>query len=97
MPSLYEGGPYTVLEAMAMAKPVVATPVGLVPDVVYDVSTGLLVPPADGATLARAVLRLLDNPELARGLGERGYALVASRFSLERMLDDIVEVYQAVA
>jgi glycosyltransferase involved in cell wall biosynthesis len=97
MPSLWEGGPYTVLEAMAMAKPVVATPVGLVPDAVEDHSTGLLAPIADSAALARGVLELLGDELLAARLAQRGRERVVARFSLEAMIDGVVEVYREVA
>jgi glycosyltransferase involved in cell wall biosynthesis len=97
MPSLYEGGPYTVLEAMAMAKPVVATPVGLVPDVVHDGVTGRLVPVADSAALARAVLELLASDETARRLAERGRAAVVEHFSLDAMIDGVAAIYRDVA
>ena len=97
MPSLYEGGPYTVLEAMAMAKPVVATPVGLVPDVVHDGVTGRLVPIADSAALARAVLELLASDETARRLAERGRAAVVEHFSLDAMIDGVAAIYRDVA
>jgi glycosyltransferase involved in cell wall biosynthesis len=97
MPSLYEGGPYTVLEAMAMVKPVVATPVGLVPDVVDHRETGLLVPIADSAALTEAVLELLSDAELAQRLAERGRQAVVERFSLDAMIAGITAVYREVA
>jgi glycosyltransferase involved in cell wall biosynthesis len=97
MPSLYEGGPYTVLEAMAMAKPVVATPVGLVPDVVDHRASGLMVPIDDSAGLAEAVLELLTDAELARRLAERGRQAVLDRFSLSAMIDGVTAVYREVA
>jgi glycosyltransferase involved in cell wall biosynthesis len=97
MPSLNEGGPYTVLEAMAMAKPVVATPVGLVPDVIDDGVSGVLVPVADSAALTRAVLSLLEDPDRARQMAERGRDVVAARFSLDAMITGVAEVYRQVA
>ncbi|MGH2355436.1 MAG: glycosyltransferase family 4 protein [Chloroflexota bacterium] len=96
MPSLYEGGPYTVLEAMAMAKPVVATPVGLVPDVITDGATGYLAPVADSAALADAVLRLLSDDALAGRLGRAGREVVAARFSLDAMVDGVADLYRQV-
>jgi glycosyltransferase involved in cell wall biosynthesis len=97
MPSLYEGGPYTVLEAMAMVKPVVATPVGLVPDVVDHRTTGLLVPIADSAAMTKAVLELLADADLARRLAERGRQAVVERFSLDAMIAGVTAIYHEVA
>jgi glycosyltransferase involved in cell wall biosynthesis len=97
MPSLYEGGPYTVLEAMAMGKAVVSTPVGLVPDAVEPGVSGLLVPLADGAALAGAVRRLLDDPQRAARMGACGQEVVRQRFSLRAMLDGVTDVYRRVA
>jgi glycosyltransferase involved in cell wall biosynthesis len=97
MPSLYEGGPYTVLEAMAMVKPVVATPVGLVPDVVDHRETGLLIPVADSAALTEAVLELLSDADLARRLAERGRQAVVERFSLDAMIAGVTAVYRDIA
>jgi glycosyltransferase involved in cell wall biosynthesis len=97
MPSLYEGGPYTVLEAMAMARPVVATPVGLVPDVVRDRESGLLVRIGDSAALARGVLDILGDRALAGRLAQRGHDVVAARFSLDAMIDGVLDVYRRVA
>jgi glycosyltransferase involved in cell wall biosynthesis len=97
IPSLSEGGPYTVLEEMAMMKPVVATPVGLVPDVVEHRATGLLVPLADSAALTGAVLELLADAELAGQLAERGREAVVERFSLDAMIAGVTAVYREVA
>jgi glycosyltransferase involved in cell wall biosynthesis len=97
MPSLYEGGPYTVLEAMAMVKPVIATPVGLVPDVIRDHKTGLLVPVADSAALTRAALELLDDQVLADCLARRGREVVVAEFSLDAMIDGVTRIYREVA
>lgn len=97
MPSLYEGGPYTVLEAMAMSRPVIATSVGLVPDVVQDHATGLIVPIADSSALARAVLELLADEDLARRLAASGREAVVARFSLDAMIAGMSRIYRDVA
>jgi glycosyltransferase involved in cell wall biosynthesis len=75
IPSLYEGGPITLLEAMNMRKPVVGTPVGLMGDVIQD----QLVPVADSGSLAEKVSILLQDPKLARMMGEKGWELVQQR------------------
>ena len=74
LPSLYEGMPLSILEAMGAGLPVIATAVDGTPEVVEDGETGLLVPPADPAALARAVVRLLDDRALAVRLGQNGRA-----------------------
>jgi len=97
LPSWTEGLPLTVLEAMAHARPVVATPVGGTPEVVVDGETGLLVPPRDPAALAGALRRLLEDPDFARSLGEAGRRRVAERFSLDAMTKRILMMYDEIA
>ncbi len=95
MPSLYEGCQYTLMEAMAMAKPIVSTPAGVAPDVIHDGVTGRLVPFADGQALARGVLDLLDDGDLAVRLGRTAREVALERFSVDGMVDNLVEVYRA--
>ncbi len=85
LPSLSEGLPNAVLESMAAGVPVVATRVGGNPEVIEDGGNGLLVPPRDPAALARAILTVLENSDLARSLGGAGRACVEERFSLDLM------------
>jgi glycosyltransferase involved in cell wall biosynthesis len=73
IPSLYEGGPLTLFEAMRLSKPVVSTPVGLVPEALRDGETGYLTPLSDPIALAQRLQRLLDNPALRRHMGQAAY------------------------
>lgn len=95
MPSLWEGCQYSLLEAMAMARPIVSTPAGVAPVVVRDRATGLLVPFADPDALARGVLELLADPDLAAGLGRAGREVIATSFSQDAMVETLIAVYQA--
>jgi glycosyltransferase involved in cell wall biosynthesis len=97
LPSWTEGLPLTVLEAMAHARPVVATSVGGTPEVVVDGETGLLVPPRDSTALAAAIRRLLDDRELAQRLGDAGRRRVEEHFSLAAMNERILALYDEVA
>jgi glycosyltransferase involved in cell wall biosynthesis len=97
LPSTTEGLPIVLLEAMARSRPVVATPVGGVPELVDDGETGLLVPPGDAPALAAALSRLLGEPELASRLGAAGRERVRSRFSAEAQERRILELYAEVA
>ncbi|MEA2406364.1 MAG: hypothetical protein QOE69_483 [Thermoleophilaceae bacterium] len=97
LPSWTEGMPVTVLEAMAAGKPVVATSVGGTPELVVDGVTGVLVPPRDPEALAAALRELLADRARAGRLGAAGRARVAERFTLERMTDRVLEVYDEVA
>lgn len=94
--SLREGLGIALLEAMAMGRPIVATKVGGVPEVVEDGVTGLLVPPADPATLAWAIVKLGQTPDLRRALGEAGARRVWERFHVARMARQIEAVYEEV-
>lgn len=90
-PSLTEGLPGALAEALALGVPVVATDVGGVRDLVDDGRTGLLVPPADPDAIASAVERLLADPAFAQRLSEQGRAEVALRHEASR----VFEVYRA--
>jgi glycosyltransferase involved in cell wall biosynthesis len=95
-PSLTEGLPLALLEAMACGRPVVATAVGGVPEVVRHELTGLLVPPRDVDALAAAVLRLLNDRDLAERMGREGRRRVEVHFTLERVLSRTQELYEAL-
>ena len=72
LPSRWEGFGLVLLEAMAAGKPIVATRVGAIPEVVVDGETALLTPPSDPAAIAAAVVSLLIDPERAKAMGRRG-------------------------
>jgi glycosyltransferase involved in cell wall biosynthesis len=93
LPSLYEGLPLSVLEAMAAGKPVIASAVGGTDEAVIPGETGLLVPPADPLALATAICTLLGDPPLARQLALNGRARVQREFSAKRMVQEVTRVY----
>jgi glycosyltransferase involved in cell wall biosynthesis len=84
LPSRTEGLPYTALEAMALERPLVATRVGALPQLVED-GAGVLIPPGDAAVIADAIIRLVDDPGLGDRLGRRALEVVRSRWSGEMM------------
>lgn len=86
LPSLWEGFGLVIVEAMAAGRPVVASAVGPIPEIVVDGVTGLLVPPGDPAALAEAVTRLLRDPELASALGRAGRARVERELRVDTMV-----------
>jgi glycosyltransferase involved in cell wall biosynthesis len=83
----------TILQAMAMARPVVVSNIGSVPTAVTDGVDGFLVPPAEPFALAEAILRVLGNPAAASAVAARACDTVARRFSLESMVDGTLQVY----
>jgi len=91
-----EGVPQALLQALAMAKPVVATQMGGIPEVIIPEETGLLVPPRDTRALAQAMRRLLRDATLREELSRRGPPAVAARYSLEQMTDAVEMVYKGI-
>ena len=96
LPSLDEGIPMALLEAMALGTPVVATAVGGVPELVTHRATGLLVKPRDERALADACVELARNREWAQTLGSQARRAVEQEFSHERSGHALVEVYRRV-
>ncbi|HEO70790.1 MAG TPA: glycosyltransferase family 1 protein [Candidatus Hydrogenedentes bacterium] len=96
LPSRDEGIGGACIEALAAGVPVVATDVGGVGEVVQDGRTGLLVPAADPEALAHAVLHLLQTPKFAEALAARGRLLVHENFTVDRMVERTIGVYEKV-
>ena len=94
VPSLSEGFGLAAAEAMALARPVVATRVGGNTEVVADGVTGLLVPPQDAKALAAAILAVLDDPESARAMGAAGVARVEAEFSADTMVEQYLRQFE---
>ena len=90
----FEGMGRVLLEAMVMKKPVVATDVGGIPDVVDDGSTGFLIPVGDAEALADKVTELLLDSNLRDSMGEAGYKKITEQFSAATMVSKIVNVYE---
>jgi glycosyltransferase involved in cell wall biosynthesis len=93
MPSLFEGGPTTVLEAMAMAKPVVASNVGMVPEVIDHGRSGLIVAPGDAVAMAQAVSTLLWDETLRMQMGQNARSTAERDFSIDIMVDRYLQVF----
>jgi len=96
LPSLWEGLPNAVLEAMAAGLPVVATAAGGTPELVVDGETGLLVPPGDVTALAEAIERLLRDAGLRRKMGEAGRKRVEGHFTIEQTVAQTVALYETL-
>jgi glycosyltransferase involved in cell wall biosynthesis len=96
IPSIHEGFPMITLEGMAMAKPIVATRLPGIEEQLTNNETGLLVPSRDANGLARAIVKLLDNRELADTLGWNARSKVEKKFSVEKMLGETEKLYQSL-
>ena len=95
--NIVETFPQALLEAMAMELPVVSTNVGSVGEVVVDGVTGMLVPEKDTEALADRILRLLDQPDLAREMGRAGRRRVKELFSKEVMVKRFEDLFEQLA
>jgi len=94
--SLWEGLPYVLLEALALGKPVIATRVNGIEEVVEDGVIGVLVPPGDSDALAQAVLGLMDDSERRARLGKAGAERVRREFDAAEGVRGMMEVYECV-
>ena len=94
LPSLAEGMPLVVLEAMALGVPTIATNVAGTPEVIEDGTSGLLVPPANVGALAAAIARLVNDAALRSTMGQAGRKRTYSQFSLAAMVDGFVASLQ---
>jgi glycosyltransferase involved in cell wall biosynthesis len=96
LPSGNEGTPVSAIEALGAGRPVVATRVGGVPDVVRDGVDGYLVEAGDVAGLAEALARLAADPELRDRMGAAGRERVLPRYAVERLIDDVDRLYRSL-
>jgi glycosyltransferase involved in cell wall biosynthesis len=93
LPSLYEGMPNVVMEAMAMNKPVIATDVNGTRELMIAGKTGLIVPPKNPAALAEAIAAVIDNPQMLSDFGNAGYERVKQNFTMQAMTDRLEEYF----
>jgi glycosyltransferase involved in cell wall biosynthesis len=93
LPSLSEGLPLALLEAMFAARPIVASAVGDVPVALAGGAAGLLVPPGNATALAQAMHRLLAQPFEAQRLGQSAQARAAAEYGIDRMVQRYAELY----
>ena len=96
LPSLYEGFPLAALEAMAADKPIIATSVGGLPELITDKQDGILVEPKSSSSLAESILRLIKDKDFARQLVLRAKGKIKNRFNQEKMLSRITALYDEV-
>jgi glycosyltransferase involved in cell wall biosynthesis len=94
LPSANEGTPVVAIEALAAGRPVVATRVGGVPDVVTEGTDGFLVEVGDTDALADRLEQLARDPELRRSMGAAGREHVVPRYRVERLVDDVDALYR---
>ena len=96
LPSSNEGTPVSAIEALAAGRPVVATRVGGVPDVVEEGEDGFLVEPGDTDELADRLAQLARDPALRKRMGEAGRQRVLPRYAVERLVDDVDRLYRSL-
>lgn len=96
LPSLWEGLPFSLLEALSLARPVVATATDGIPEVIAHEQSGLLVPPKDHRALSKAIIQLLTDRRYAQQLGAEGRARVYEAFDVNKMVRETAELYQSL-
>lgn len=92
--SVKEGLSYTIIEAMQAALPIIATQVGGNPELIENEKTGLLVESANPEAISQAIVKLINNPELAKQLGQNAHEKTLNDFTLEKMINETRKVYE---
>lgn len=93
LPSLNEGFGMVLIEAMAARKPVIATNVGGVPEVIINGTTGILVPPEDPEAFSSAIIKLYNNPEMSLEMGSAGYSRARNLFDIKTTVHEFEDLY----
>jgi len=96
MPSLWEGLPGGAIESINLGKPVVATAVGGLPEVIEDGVNGLLVPPGNPEALVKAIIQMLSSPDKVQEMGRNGRDICGQKFTLSSMLCQYEKYYEEV-
>ncbi len=96
VPSLWENQPYVILEAMACGKPVIASKVGGIPEIIKDKVNGILVPAGSFLELSKAIIKVLDDKELQQDLGNRAREYIEDIYSPLAVAKRNLEVYEKV-
>lgn len=96
LPSLIEGMPYSMLEAMVSGNPVVSTSTGGIPELLVDRETGFLVPPKKPRALSDAIVYLLQNKDIAVQMGVAGRRRVEEQFDLKKTLTSTIDIYNGL-
>ena len=94
LPSLFEGLPNVILEAMACGKPVIATNVSGIPEVVVDHQTGILIPPKDSDAIVQAIFEMLQDPGKIKMMGRMSRERVEKKFNLEGQVNAFIRLYE---
>jgi len=94
--SLNEGLPVTVIEGMAAAKPIVATRVGGVPELLDDGESGIIVSPSDPEGLAEGIIKVLNEPKATEEMGKRGRESAMSRYRIDILTENIANLYERI-
>ena len=94
MPSIWEGLPTVILEAMAAKTPVISTSVGAIPEIVKDEETGLLVKPANPQALAEAIYKLWKNQDLAEKIANKSYNMIKRKYTFSRIARYAEHIYR---
>lgn len=93
LPSLVEGLPIALLEAMALGLPSISTNINAIPEAIFDGSTGLLIEPNDAAALAGAIERLADEPDLRISVASKGREFALLNFDERKVAEDVIASY----
>jgi glycosyltransferase involved in cell wall biosynthesis len=96
LPSLWEGFPYVLLEAMILKRPIVATDIFGVNEIIKQQISGILVQPRDPDNMAKAVVSLMSNSLMSRKMGEAAYRQVLSDFTLNKSISKTVKLYDSL-